>query len=328
MNSTIVPAGVWARFPAIRAYLKGYQLGPVGAETDRPWETSDLPLLRRYAAGERFTHSYSPIGGVEEFPFTASNVTLHLAYLAVVYRWYAIQDALRGAASWEESYAKSVAYHLWSLRANHAWHLRALREFERGERPQKLAMLMFGQDFGPCVGECLALGWRDEAVDLARRVFDAMDLGLFNDAGGDYGRRRTQHFVLRLVADWQGWSARTGPSCAFDEPVFNALIADWREPDPVSIAPVVLAACDRHTHHCRYDNSRGEFYDFGHPFFYRPFEILALYRLRDGLGLANPEVDHVLLRTPLGRLPEVTPLHSDALLAMVLARVRTELPNL
>jgi hypothetical protein len=39
--------------------------------------------------------------------------------------------------------------------------------------------------------------------------------------------RRTQYFLLRLIADWQGWPAPKLPRQADDEPLFAALPARW-----------------------------------------------------------------------------------------------------
>jgi hypothetical protein len=59
-----------------------------------------------------------------------------------------------------------------------------------------------------------------------------------------------------------------------------------------------------------------------------PFEILALYRLRENLGLPNPQVEHPLRDTPLGRLQPVSAPWSDTWLAGVVARARREFSDL
>jgi len=57
-------------------------------------------------------------------------------------------------------------------------------------------------------------------------------------------------------------------------------------------------------------------------FWYDPFEVLAVMKLRQLHGLENPVLEHLLLDTPLGKLPAPVPPYSEPLLDEVLARVR------
>ena len=118
------------------------------------------------------------------------------------------------------------------------------------------------------------------------------------------------------------------PRCAHDEPIFNTLLQRWRSGDAASLAEPILQACDRHTHQCRYDNAKGEYFDLQHDAWYAPFEILALYRLRENLHLPNPELDHPLLATPLGQLQPASAPWTDALLDAVVARTQREFSKL
>jgi hypothetical protein len=207
--------------------------------------------------------------------------------------------------------------------------LRILDDFQTRKRPQYLECLFLDR-MAPNIAECLNLGWADLAVDLTQRLNRGIDIAGFNDAG-DFYHRRTQHFVLRLIANWQGWPERAGPKCAFDEPLFNALVDHWRTPNAADIAPLLLAGCDRHTHQARADSKQG-FFDLNtHDVEYTPFEVLAVLKLRELHGLPNPsatELDHPLMNTPLGRLPEPTAPYTDELLEGVLARARQEFPDL
>ena len=59
-----------------------------------------------------------------------------------------------------------------------------------------------------------------------------------------------------------------------------------------------------------------------------PFEIHAVLRLRETLGLANPSLDQILMKGPLGTLPATTgPCRSD-LLDGVVAQLRKFYPEL
>ena len=61
---------------------------------------------------------------------------------------------------------------------------------------------------------------------------------------------------------------------------------------------------------------------------YYPFETLAVLRLRALHTLTNPPLDHSLMSTPLGALPEVTEPHTDELLESVLKQARLEFQDL
>ena len=316
--------GVWQKFPKIKAYLARFeQVGPIGALAQgRP--INDLPSLRRWSAGERFTREVGPSDDISVVDYNMISAMQDLGRTGLSDECFAIRDALRGDTNWYERWCKAVAYLYWSECFDHRWHQHAQLEFERGERPQRLRTMGLVHGLGACVGHCVALGWFDFGVDLARRCFDAIDQDWCYDGGDDFGLRRTQHFVLRLVAAWQGWPARELPRCAHDEPIFNALIERWRTPDASALAQPILHACDRHTHQSRYDNAKGEYFDLYQEAWYTPFEILALYRLRESLGLANPQVEHPLLDTPLGRLHEIRPPWTDPLLDAVVARWERE----
>ena len=78
---------------------------------------------------------------------------------------------------------------------------------------------------------------------------------------------------------------------------------------------------DRHTHQAvKKDADSGATY--------YPFETLAVLRLRVLHGLKNPPLDHTLISTPLGALPEVTEPYTDELLENVLKQARLEFHDL
>jgi hypothetical protein len=112
--------------------------------------------------------------------------------------------------------------------------------------------------WGINVANCLVLGWQDWALDLAQLALWGIDNNAFLDAGKSY-HRRIQFFILRLIADWQGWPVRNWPKWATDEPLYNALITHWRTPNPDDLTPLLLAACDRHTHECRYSSGAASY---------------------------------------------------------------------
>jgi hypothetical protein len=163
---------------------------------------------------------------------------------------------------------------------------------------------------------CLVLGWEKEALGLFQQVRTHIDEQRF-----DYineSKNPTQYFLLRLIADSQG-KPRTGDG----EPLFAALLAHWQTPDADALAPLLLAACDRHTHQAA--KTDGPLM-LQHTYY--PLEALAVLRLRLLRGLTNPLLEHPLMSTPLGALPEVTEFYTDELLEGVVKQARLEFQDL
>jgi len=76
--------GIWKKFPSIKAYLKAYEIGPIGAEFDKPWEKNDIPNLTRYACGDRWEYGYD--GSPHRFPYRMYDAAGNLAYVSIVER--------------------------------------------------------------------------------------------------------------------------------------------------------------------------------------------------------------------------------------------------
>lgn len=125
------------------------------------------------------------------------------------------------------------------------------------------------------------------------------------------------HFMLLLIADYLGEKPHLKSGKGVEEPIYRDLLARWRDPDPAALEEICLAACDFHTHSCW-----REFQDFysGH-FMYNPIEILTLFKLRQYLGLQNPELDHPLMTGPFGKLPPETGCEPDDLIRRVRERM-------
>jgi hypothetical protein len=178
---------------------------------------------------------------------------------------------------------------------------------------------------------CLALGWTDRAVMLFRQLAEGIARGQFGDYDAKktkpFFQRRTQFFLLRMVAEWQGIALPTLPPQADDELLFCALLSHWRTPDVEILAPLLLTACDRHTHLALIRKDSPDF-DTSGELTYVPFEILAVLRVREILGLSNPALDHPLMATAFGVLPEPGEPYRDALLDGVIRQARSEFPQL
>jgi hypothetical protein len=313
--------GLRPKFPKAKAYLKSYSLGPAN------WESEDLPRLRRYADTGSFGFRYAP--GLSENTYNAWTAATDLAGLASAKRWKAVQGALSGSSDWMSDWHAATACEYWHLRLNCAGQAVALDQFSKGQRPQLIPFL-FLHTMGANIGICLSLGWTDWALELTRCVLWGIENKCFNDAD-DLHHRRTQYFILRLVQSWQAKPEPEFPACAYDEPLFNALVANWRTDDLSALPRLLVAACDRHTFEALPDTGKG-FHDLPWPGLeYVPFEVLAVLRLRELCGLPNPDLStsgHPLLSTPLGVLPAASRPYSDPVIDGVLARARQELPGL
>jgi hypothetical protein len=281
-------------------------------------------FLAEYGVGKPlYTTFDSP--DIPPLPVTIATAASLLRSVALDLSYQAQSAALRSEGDWVTVWRGAVAYWYWGVRMSQRWHLHALNEYQRGERKQRLSMLML-HEVGFVLSSCIALGWIELADEMARKTLKALKDELFSDAG-DYGHRRAQYFVLRLIADWKGYTF-PWPKFALDEPSYNYLVAHWRESAPDYLETALLAACDRHTHEARADTSVASF-DFGDfDYQYYPFEILTVLRLRKIHGLSVPRLDHPLMRTPLGELPESQPLYQDALLEAVVAQARREFSDL
>jgi hypothetical protein len=177
---------------------------------------------------------------------------------------------------------------------------------------------------------CLALGWTDRAVTLFRQLAEGIARGAFIDYDKKtkpFFQRRTQFFLLRMVAQWQDFALPPLPPQADDEPLFSALLSHWRSPDAAALAPLLLAACDRHTHLVLIRKESPDFHT-SDALTYVPFEILAVLRVREILGVPNPTLDHPLMSTAFGTLPEPSKPFRDALLDGVMRQAKTEFAEL
>ena len=302
---SIEPMGIRPQFKRVKPYLESYRRG-----FDETKYQRKLANLRRYAEeGPGFVY-----GEYEGDPLVFDSATAFLELIGVywVTRWLAIQAALGGALDWHLQWQRAVAYGHWAYRMEFA-HEGAVRTFKN----------IVGN-----VADCLVLGWQNLATELARRTYRGLDVERFFFDYDEETHPRTQAFVLRLVADWQEWPQRKWQKWVFDEPIFNTLIEHWRTPDPNALRPLLLAACDRHTHESKPGGSASSNDISNDAFSYDPFEVLAVMKLRQLQGLPNPVVDHLLMNTVLGKLPQPVTPYSDALLEGVIAKALLEHPDL
>jgi hypothetical protein len=89
--------------------------------------------------------------------------------------------------------------------------------------------------------------------------------------------------------------------------VYGIVLAAWN--DPAKLAGALDVICDYHM------MRTGDDHEFSvEPFYAFAAEVLAIYRIRDCLGLETPHIEHQLLDAPWRDLPDRVPLEPNALL--------------
>ncbi|MEX5342399.1 hypothetical protein [Pseudomonas sp. I2] len=134
-------------------------------------------------------------------------------------------------------------------------------------------------------------------------------------------------FGLAIIGNWLGKPLDLDKHALPRDPAWGQLVAHWREPNPEKLLPVLLTACDTHVERIALTSREldsGNF-EFGSPFeAVYPAEILAILNLRRSLDLANPFIDHPLMKTPYAALtcPPETRFEKDELLERFLLAAR------
>jgi hypothetical protein len=169
-----------------------------------------------------------------------------------------------------------------------------------------------------CLAYALALR-RDYEVNFFGDVVRVMliDKDVVREAYWDY--HYTEAFLVQLLALSRRESFDVVKDLRRSLGVYQAVVDAWSQPS--SLVKAISDACD---FHCRRieddsDDFSGEFRS--PPFDLVPAEILAIYAVRQSLGLETPTVEHPLLEAPfnapIGSPSEI----EDDLLDRVEARI-------
>lgn len=230
----------------------------------------------------------------------------------------------RPLTEWLPHYSKSAAYRYWSER------LDSLPP-TRPDNPNVDRLLCAKAEV---LASCLFLGWQEEAHRLTKELYNLYKKKLLSDVTGEFSRP-LYHWLLRICFDhfgyeFSGWGQNRRDSVAdpyaegecLGEPVLNELFDHWRDADLTPMKNHLVWLCDYYTHRTRPAIGVEFSNDLLHTRF--PATILAWFRLREQLGLTNPEIDHPLMQAPYARLISAQPVYTDELLEAVLARLRRE----
>ncbi|WP_331352506.1 hypothetical protein [Cellvibrio sp. UBA7671] len=320
--------GVYKRYPKLSTHTKS--LANWGVSYSK-----DLDFLTRYARGEEFFYSHMSEGECRKSGITYKpDKYTSLSMMHSLHR-YSIQKMVDSCllcftcdVSWLDSYKETVVHKYWSDRLELEFYEFAYQQFLTGERPQKLSGYL--RHYGVTLGLCLSLGWLDYARDFRDRINSAFAKNIIADGGDSCGRRRTQHFLVRLLNAYDGVrdvQEQLNIKCAYDVDIFNELVKKWNTNNLDELKSLLLKICDRHTHQCRHDSwNSNRFYDFENfPLeYYNPFEVLSVFRLRSLHGLDNPSLQHPLMQTHLAQLHPLSDPFIDDFLGALLKRARNE----
>lgn len=321
-------SGIYKRFPKLSTYVKNLKNWSVDY-------TDERSRLDRCASGEDFYFSYMSEETAKKMGvdyrlwrydyFSMSGDLSRYATRRYVDSFISCFD---GTPQWELTFREAAAYDYWSLKIRLIGNEIALDQYKSGEREQKLSSDL--RNSGITLGICMALGWLDYARDLRDRISFALDQDMLYDGYDSFGRRRTQHFLIRLlnsVDDIEDVQLKKNIRCAYDLPLFNEILARWKTDSAEEIHNLLYRLCDRHTHQCRQDSFNGNrYYDFENiPLeYYLPVEILCIFKLRTDKGLKNPIINHPIMNTPLARLTNSSKPYSSDFLTSLLGFIRKE----
>jgi hypothetical protein len=218
-----------------------------------------------------------------------------LKQFALIYGTRGLVQFLKyGEADWPDI-DRSIAYQYWAVR------LSASRFFKQAFLVASPGALSLEHDLS--ITACLLAYSLLHNLDQWENYLNDTLLAMVTSKGalteGCWEKRTFEPFVLLLRQKLRGGTLPFQITEQNLGPYANVL-AHWD--DGLLTARDVLTICD---YHCRNMQDRGrttgeEFEE--PPFVLYPVEILAIYKVREQLGLATPPVDHPLLATPLGSL--------------------------
>lgn len=302
-SSNLGRVGVYRRWPSQKTQFKRY------VEAARIHEARVLDAIVRYVeSGERPVRAVS---ATDLPPWTS--LQSELASRSTFLLGDAQIRSVR-AGQLDQSVASAIAYAYAAMLIDLYVH----ESFPRRFPGRQLRM------FSLNVANWIACGYAVGCKTVAERSAELLLAALRRGFVFDCEHYPIFYFILRVFADHRRIPLGRLAPAATREHILNALFENWRATDLAEISSLVLAACDHHTHRCRANDAK-EFFEFNDGLFtHFPVEVLMLYRLREYEGLSNPDVDHPLMSTPLGKLSDPMRCEPDELLQRVLARAKSQ----
>jgi hypothetical protein len=128
-------------------------------------------------------------------------------------------------------------------------------------------------------------------------------------------------FVLSLFCQWKSLLLPPVFILSMQKDFYQKILERWRSSNLSDLENYLVKACDFHITRSR-ENTNKETFEFSNPVYsIYPVEILTVLRLREELNLQLPEIDHPLMKTPLGKLYRKEKIPKD----LILERLKTEI---
>jgi hypothetical protein len=171
----------------------------------------------------------------------------------------------------------------------------------------------------------LILNADNYSVRLARLLLSAIRKGYYKPLQVAY----SANFIIRLLADYFNEPSiiiKRNPKTLMKgeilgDPCYDSLFSVWRDLNPDILIIPLLAVCDVFTHHA-FIGANSHHREFGGGVWTRtPVAVLLVFKLRQLLGLKNPEVDHPLLKSLAGNLPVNVKYEPDPLIEKLRTRM-------
>ncbi|OXX62635.1 hypothetical protein [Vibrio sp. V15_P4S5T153] len=167
-------------------------------------------------------------------------------------------------------------------------------------------------------------GHKKEAAEASEVVVGALKTPFLN-GGSDWYTH--PWFLLQLICRWQNVEVDLeGCDIPSDMGVYNAVLSQWDTTDVETVQVLVNQMASYHMDTARSDRNDDEINDFSQSdFWFFPYEILTWLRIREEMGLPNPEAyEHPLMQQPLAAMPPATPFPKDELLEQVVAKLKAD----
>ncbi len=311
-------------FPTIKSFLKKSYIEVDNSDRE--------DKLLKYSSGRKIKIPFTEY--IDAYEYSAKrNVADDLSFSNYIKLCNSLNDKLSGSENQNEINNFTLRYY-WGLRLEIFIYKQNVEEFIRGEREfvntgLSLDSIVF------LIAHLFILNWTEESYQLTKDLYNIINLK-FDVVGGVEEQERpsdAQYFVLDFLNKQQGWNIPCIIEFEPTDDVYKKIIENWNLEECHTLEELFIDACNRHVNESKFfeeDKRFQKYYDFGkYEFFYYPFEILIVKKLREKNNLSTVKTDHFLLKTPLGVLPFSSKSDSyyDDFLINLLSRVKSEYPD-
>lgn len=131
-------------------------------------------------------------------------------------------------------------------------------------------------------------------------------------------------FMLKMLSDYFDEPLVISEGKSDGDILFRYLYDEWKNPEHERLKELCIEVCDYHLSRCKPDKGN-KWYEFSNlSWSLWPIEITLLFKLREILGLENPHVNHSLMSSALGQLPEEKEFIMDDLLLKILKKMKSQ----